>query len=415
MKIGDFALLTNIPVKTLRYYNDIGLLNPDHIDNSNYRYYGAKQLVELNRIIELKETGFTLNEIKIIAKEEMNQKELLRMLKGKLILAKKERQYADIKIANIESQIHKITNKEHKRMILDINQAPYHSTLMGVIKGVADFYKMNLSKEMIYGLTGQAFMINIHDELCPSGPYCFDRSQFCKLLKDMGIEIIDHGFFSADDSINKRKNIENVVKDHLLSNNPCGMVNLEYQLIYGYDEEGLLTAQPWSDKYPPAHLNYKTWSELGEDVFMNIFTFTKAKPINLTKQIKNGLQYAIDLNENPSKYTSLPYVTGVRAYDVFIKALDNGHGDGQGCRWNAIVWGESRKEASKFFLEIANMYPNNFELANELSNDYKIIGEGLMKISDTKVPIKPRIKLLNEIQEIEELALNKIIKLNDRI
>lgn len=415
MKIGDFALLTNIPVKTLRYYDDIGLLNPAHIDNSNYRYYGAKQLVELNKIIELKETGFTLNEIKIIAKEEMNQKELLRMLKGKLILAKKERQYADIKIANIESQIYKITNKEHKRMILDIKQAPYHSTLMGVIKGVADFYKMNLSKEMIYGLTGQAFMINIHDELCPSGPYCFDRSKFYKLLKDMGIEIIDYGFFSGNDSINKRIDIENTVKDHLLSNNPCGMVNLEYQLIYGYDEKGLLTAQPWSDKYPPAHLNYKTWSELGEDVFMNIFTFTKAKPINLTKQIKNGLQYAIDLNENPDIYTSLPYVTGVKAYDVFIKALDNGHGDGQGCRWNATVWGESRNEASKFFLEIANMYPNNFELANELSNDYKIIGQGLLKVSDTKVPIKPRIKLLNEIQDIEGSALNKIHKLIERI
>ncbi len=53
-------------------------------------------------------------------------------------------------------------------MLLDIKQAPYHSTLMGMIKGVSDYYKMNLSQEMIYGLTGQALMINIHGKLCPS-------------------------------------------------------------------------------------------------------------------------------------------------------------------------------------------------------------------------------------------------------
>ncbi len=38
--IGKFSKICNIPVKTLRYYSDIGLLKPSYIDPvTNYRYY----------------------------------------------------------------------------------------------------------------------------------------------------------------------------------------------------------------------------------------------------------------------------------------------------------------------------------------------------------------------------------------
>ena len=38
-KIGELSKLCSIPVKTLRYYDDIGLLRPDHIDKfTGYRY-----------------------------------------------------------------------------------------------------------------------------------------------------------------------------------------------------------------------------------------------------------------------------------------------------------------------------------------------------------------------------------------
>ena len=50
-KIGEFAKLTNIPVKTLRYYDEINLLKPEEIDLfSGYRYYGDKQKEDLEII-----------------------------------------------------------------------------------------------------------------------------------------------------------------------------------------------------------------------------------------------------------------------------------------------------------------------------------------------------------------------------
>lgn len=71
-KIGELSKLCNISVKTLRYYDSVGLLIPDEIDKfTGYRYYSAAKLSELYRIIALKELGFSLDDIKkqITAKE----------------------------------------------------------------------------------------------------------------------------------------------------------------------------------------------------------------------------------------------------------------------------------------------------------------------------------------------------------
>ncbi|NLE94479.1 MAG: MerR family transcriptional regulator [Dehalococcoidia bacterium] len=64
LKIGEFSRLSQTPVSTLRYYDDIGLLKPVSVDGfTGYRYYSADQLPTLNRITELKDLGLSLAEI----------------------------------------------------------------------------------------------------------------------------------------------------------------------------------------------------------------------------------------------------------------------------------------------------------------------------------------------------------------
>ncbi len=63
-KIGEFSKLVNVPVKTLRYYDEISLFKPKEVDIfSNYRYYLESQVEDLKIILELKEAGFRLEEI----------------------------------------------------------------------------------------------------------------------------------------------------------------------------------------------------------------------------------------------------------------------------------------------------------------------------------------------------------------
>lgn len=60
---GEFAKRANVSVRTIRYYDDKGLLKPAEIKESGYRYYTDSDFVRLQQIIVLKKLGFTLEEI----------------------------------------------------------------------------------------------------------------------------------------------------------------------------------------------------------------------------------------------------------------------------------------------------------------------------------------------------------------
>ena len=66
-KIGMFANMNRVTIKTLRYYDEQKLLVPICVDEENgYRYYEAGQMEQLHRIIALKNMGFSIEDIRII-------------------------------------------------------------------------------------------------------------------------------------------------------------------------------------------------------------------------------------------------------------------------------------------------------------------------------------------------------------
>ncbi|AZV58682.1 MerR family transcriptional regulator [Clostridium sp. AWRP] len=70
-QIGKVSKICNIPIKTLRYYDEIELLIPRKIDpDSNYRYYSNDQLALVLVIKHFKEAGFSLKEIKVLLGRE---------------------------------------------------------------------------------------------------------------------------------------------------------------------------------------------------------------------------------------------------------------------------------------------------------------------------------------------------------
>ncbi|MEU4271478.1 MerR family transcriptional regulator [Streptomyces sp. NPDC026092] len=80
--IGDFARHGRVSVRMLRHYDAIGLLRPAHVDpHSGYRHYEADQLARLNRVIALKELGFTLEQVGTILDEHVGAEELRGMLR----------------------------------------------------------------------------------------------------------------------------------------------------------------------------------------------------------------------------------------------------------------------------------------------------------------------------------------------
>jgi DNA-binding transcriptional MerR regulator len=63
-RIGELSRLSQVPVRTLRYYDQIGVLVPARVATSGYRCYAAEQFEQLNRILVLKDLGLSLDEIR---------------------------------------------------------------------------------------------------------------------------------------------------------------------------------------------------------------------------------------------------------------------------------------------------------------------------------------------------------------
>lgn len=64
--IGEASRITGVPVKTIRYYADIGLLPPAEVSESRYRLYGAEEIWHLGLIRTLRYLDFSIEEIRKI-------------------------------------------------------------------------------------------------------------------------------------------------------------------------------------------------------------------------------------------------------------------------------------------------------------------------------------------------------------
>jgi len=71
-------------------------------------------------------------------------------------------------------------------MLEHLSWKPFWTTHMGCIKGCLDYLEMDVSDAWLYGTSGHAFVINIHEQLCPSGPTAWVTEKMIDLAKNVG-------------------------------------------------------------------------------------------------------------------------------------------------------------------------------------------------------------------------------------
>ena len=120
--IGEVSKLFDINIKTLRYYDEINLFKPQEIDLfSGYRYYSKEQIEDLMVILNLKDVGFSLEEIKKYknnySDELMLKKKAELMFEQEILENKiKKLDYLRSKIKNKRIIINGTVNEEIKRL-----------------------------------------------------------------------------------------------------------------------------------------------------------------------------------------------------------------------------------------------------------------------------------------------------------
>lgn len=117
-KIGQLAELTGLSLRTIRYYEEIGLIESSRTKGGQ-RYYSAAAVVYLKRITELKSLGFSLDEIKKIvnmkSEDESGNKrrdELLRQYRARYSKEKERLEILKAHVAELEWHIHQLERAE---------------------------------------------------------------------------------------------------------------------------------------------------------------------------------------------------------------------------------------------------------------------------------------------------------------
>ena len=91
MKVSDVAKLTGVTVRTLHYYDEIGLLPPSEVTSSGYRVYNDADLEVLQQILFFRELDFSLEEIREIMHNPAYKKETALQNQKALPVQKRDR------------------------------------------------------------------------------------------------------------------------------------------------------------------------------------------------------------------------------------------------------------------------------------------------------------------------------------
>lgn len=141
LKIGDFSKLSLVSVKALRLYDQMGLLKPVQVDKfTNYRYYSATQLPRLNRILALKDLGFSLEQIAKLIDNQIPPAQIRGMLRLKQAELQQHLEDEQARLLRVEARLRQI-EQEDSMSNYDVVVKKVEPQTVAAVNGVIPNYK----------------------------------------------------------------------------------------------------------------------------------------------------------------------------------------------------------------------------------------------------------------------------------
>ena len=167
--IGEFARLGGVSVRTLRHYDEIGLLPPATVDpDTGYRGYSAPQLTQLNRIMALKELGLSLTQARRLL-DGITVEELGGMLILRRAQLEHELDQHKNQLLGVEARLRSIA-REGAMPADDIVTKTIPAMGVVVISGQAPGWGAENIVPVVNRLAGQFDQLGIHDRVKEAGP-----------------------------------------------------------------------------------------------------------------------------------------------------------------------------------------------------------------------------------------------------
>jgi len=225
---------------------------------------------------------------------------------------------------------------------------------MGCLKGCLEHIGSDMSWGWLYGATGHAFVLNVHEGLCPSGPTAWNGgTMLCELAPNAGI-LSDQSlaFKNSDDFRDGQRRAFEFVRDAIDAGTPCYGWELaipEYYVIHGYDGEEYLFNGCLTEGEAR-----KPLAELGDTGIgvLSVHKVELGEPADDAKTVGDACRYAVKFGSPETEWLfNDAYRSGPAGYERWAEALESGAASADGHGYNAKCWGECRRHAVGFLTE----------------------------------------------------------------
>jgi hypothetical protein len=269
----------------------------------------------------------------------------------------------------------------------NLKWSPKWVSHLGCVKGCLNFLGIAMTDAWLYGGTGHAFVINVHEELCPSGPTAWRTMMLFDGGINLGYEFdMVFGWRGGDTDFSKlQADSWEFIKTSIDQGSPVYAWELEipeFYVVYGYDEVGYYYSGPGADdgKGP------KPWGELGDTGIgmIEVYRVKPGEPKQDAEVVKSAFGNALKHASNPDEWIFEKYRSGVEGYDNWINALASGVTSRFGMGYNTAVWHECRKFAVAFLKEAKERLGGTAgDLFDEAIKHYGIVADRLGSLSES--------------------------------
>jgi len=269
----------------------------------------------------------------------------------------------------------------------DLDFKPGWITEFACLKGCLDYLNIDVSPGWLYGGTGQAFVINVHENVLPNSIGVWNSEMIHTLAKNVGFETQRvYGSKDQDGFPELQQRAWEMVRQAINTSRPCYGLQLhdipENYIIAGYDSCG------YYYKGLDADLGNgpKPWNELGNTGigWLYVSSVRPHTPAPDLIVVKNALEFALEISESPAKWIHEGYKAGPAGYDQWIDALKEARADGFGMALTAAAWSECRGYAVEFLQEArARLSPDLAPTFDQAILHYSLVAQNLQDVSES--------------------------------
>ncbi len=117
LRIGEFARVTGLTVRNVRYYSDLGLITPSVIDPQNgYRFYDLDLVPVARRLVTLRELGLSIEEVGAVLTQNLSDFEFRAMLETHLDRLESERHELEGRIESVRLRLESLLKRMDQPM-----------------------------------------------------------------------------------------------------------------------------------------------------------------------------------------------------------------------------------------------------------------------------------------------------------